>query len=61
VSAQVNVQADVASPAPRPVTVLDAGELGVTALRIGSLPAGRTAWLAFGSSAAGPNTYLPGS
>jgi hypothetical protein len=58
VSAQVNVQADVASPAPRPVTVLDAGELGVTALRIGSVPAGRTAWLAFGASAAGPNAYL---
>lgn len=58
VSAQVNVQADVAGPAPRPVTVLDAGELGVTALRIGAVPAGRTAWLAFGSSAAGPNAYL---
>ncbi|MEV7974108.1 choice-of-anchor G family protein [Cellulomonas sp. NPDC089187] len=58
VSAQVNVQADVTSPAPRPVVTLDAGELGVTALRIGSVPAGRTAWLAFGTSAAGPNAYL---
>nr|WP_247602280.1 choice-of-anchor G family protein [Cellulomonas denverensis] len=61
VSAQVNVQADVTSPAARPVTVLDPGELGVTALRIGAVPAGRTAWLAFGSSAAGPNVYLPGA
>lgn len=61
VSAQVNVQADVASPAPRPVMAWDSGELGVTALRIGAVPAGRTAWLAFGSSAAGPNVYLPSS
>lgn len=57
VSAQVNVQADVAGA--RPVVPLDTGEIGVTALRIGSVPAGRTAWLAFGGSAAGPNVYLP--
>lgn len=57
VSAQVNVRADVAGA--RPVVPLDPGEIGVTALRIGSVPAGRTGWLAFGSSAAGPNVYLP--
>lgn len=57
VSAQVNVRPDVASPAARPGVVLDANEVGVTALRIGAVPATRTAWLAFGTSAAGPGAY----
>ncbi|RMI06642.1 choice-of-anchor G family protein [Cellulomonas triticagri] len=57
VSAQVNVRPDVASPAARPGIVFDSGEVGVTALRIGAVPASRTAWVAFGASAAGPNTY----
>lgn len=56
-SAQVNVQPDVAGA--RTGVAFAAGEVGVTALRLGATNAGRTAWLAFGTSAAGPLTYQP--
>ncbi|MBW0256420.1 choice-of-anchor G family protein, partial [Cellulomonas sp. PS-H5] len=57
-SAQVNVQPDQAG-ARTPGVAFDAGELGVTALRVGAVSASRTAWLAFGVSAAGPMAYQP--
>jgi hypothetical protein len=57
-SAQVNVQPD--QPGARtPGVALDAGEVGVTALRVGATSPTRTAWLAFGTSAAGPLAYRP--
>lgn len=59
VSAQVNVRPDVTTPAARPGVAFAAGEVGVTALRVGAVPAARTAWLALGTSAAGPNIYRP--
>ncbi|GIG37629.1 choice-of-anchor G family protein [Cellulomonas pakistanensis] len=57
-SAQVNVQPD--QPGARtPGVALEAGELGVTALRVGATSTTRTAWLALGTSTAGPLAYRP--
>jgi hypothetical protein len=57
-SAQVNWRRT--RPPPERLGIeLDTGAVGVTALRVGATSPGRTAWLALGTSAAGPHAYQP--